>query len=253
MNLDKRIEEGIKKLIRRAEAAKRKENKDLEAGEFGRRQAARAETEKPLNQRIAQNVKDADARAKAGGRSATGTTQAIVRSKNLPSSTTTKLQVGMKGDAGKLGNRAIAAKRRRARRKWREKEYGKENASTQYEGPSLSEQLEFIKTFLSEDEKTGAKKPEPKKPKPKWPFPPTKEAVDRLKKIIADREATQVESRSIEDQHAEYERLALKAGRTPGKPHPMHGEHFPEDPPKENLTPAQQKRRNKQIKRSKLF
>jgi len=128
-----------------------------------------------------------------------------------------------------------------------------QNASTEYEGHTLSEKIEFIKTFLSEGKKTGTKNPKPKNPEPKWPFPPTKEAVDRLKKIRAAREAKQVESRSIEDQHAEYKRSALKAGRTPGKPHPMHGEHFPEDPPKENLTPAQQKRRNKQIKRSKLF
>lgn len=154
MNLDKRIEEGIKKLLRRAAAAKNQETKDLEAGKFGRRQAARKKTETPLNIRIAQNVKDATARAKVSGRSAIGTTQAIVRSKKLPSSTTTKLQVGMKGDAGKLGQRAIAAKEKRGRRQWREKEYGKENASTEYEGYTLSEKIEFIKTFL-EGEGTG--------------------------------------------------------------------------------------------------
>ena len=138
------LEEGIQRLMRQAAAAKKKETKDLDAGKFSRGEKARKKTETPLNQRIAQNVKDADARAKAKGRSATGTTKAIVKSGDVPKSTTATL----KSDAGEVGKRAVTAKKTIARRKWREKEYGKENASTQYEGPSLSEQSEFIKTFL---------------------------------------------------------------------------------------------------------
>jgi hypothetical protein len=140
------LEEGIQRLMRQAAAAKKKETKDLDAGKFSRGEKARKKTETPLNQRIAQNVKDADARAKAKGRSATGTTKAIVKSGDVPKSTTATL----KSDAGEVGKRAVTAKKTIARRKWREKEYGKENASTQYEGPSLAEQSEFIKTFLED-------------------------------------------------------------------------------------------------------
>ena len=97
------LEEGIKKLMRQAAAAKKKETKDSDAGRWGRGKAARTKTEKPLNTRIAQNVTDATARARASGRSATGTTQAIVRSKPLPRSTTDTLG---SGDAGAVGKRA---------------------------------------------------------------------------------------------------------------------------------------------------
>ena len=91
------------------------------------------------------------------------------------------------------------------------------------------------------------------KKKPFYSLPPSSEAIARLKQLRADRKEKQVESKQVTPptpkklkvMHKKYVELSTAAGRTPGKPHPMHGEHFPEDPPKENLTPAQQKRRNK--------
>tara|TARA_R110002051_G_scaffold160472_3_gene232097 strand:+ start:1172 stop:1558 length:387 start_codon:yes stop_codon:yes gene_type:complete len=88
---------------------------------------------------------------------------------------------------------------------------------------------------------------------PLWGMPPSSEALDKIKQLIAARKEKQVESKQVtpptpeelKAMHDEYEFKSRASGRTPGKPHPDHGKHFPEDPPNENLTPAQQKRRNK--------
>jgi len=75
----------------------------------------------------------------------------------------------------------------------RKKKTPRENSSTEYEGPSLSEQIEFIKTFLEGKKVT----------------PPTPEELKAM--------------------HDEYEFKSKASGRTPGKPHPKHGEPFPEE------------------------
>jgi hypothetical protein len=167
MNLDKRIEEGIQKLLRWKEIIVKRggDTKAIDKAIKSKRKRGRTR-----------------ARKRAGGGNKPG---------SIPHGTEQALNPG----TSRSGSWPPGANRPKGSTQWQ-----RENSSTEYEGPSLSEKIEFIKTFLSESKKKKTPVKMGETP-PEWPFPPTKEAVDRLKKMIADRKARQVESKQGDNPH----------------------------------------------------